>query len=138
MVEADNIFEELPKFEGFYSDKELAEFKEVLDEKFEETKLNLERSIEKVKNTGMEASGDSSYSLHMADQGTDAMEREKAFLFAQRDEKYLIQLEKAMERVKVGTFGICMTCGIKVKPARLMAVPTTVICINCKREKEKR
>jgi RNA polymerase-binding protein DksA len=138
MVEADNIFKDLPNFDGFYSKEELAGFRLAVAEKFEETKQNLEHSIEKVKNTGMEASGDTSYSLHMADQGTDAMEREKAFLFAQRDEKFLIQLENALERIKVGTFGICKSCGVKILPARLKAVPTTAICIKCKTEKESR
>lgn len=132
------IFEDLPKFDGFYDEKSLQEFREVVDEKFIETKSNLEHALEKVRDTNVEATGDTSYSLHMADQGTDAMEREKAFLFAQRDEKYLHQLEQARERIKVGTFGICRTCGIKIKPARLHAVPTTAICIDCKTKKNAR
>ena len=86
----------------------------------------------------MESTGETSYSLHMADQGTDAMEREKAFLFAQRDEKYLLQLEKASDRINGGTFGICRECGVKIKPARLHAVPTTNICIKCKTNNEKK
>jgi RNA polymerase-binding protein DksA len=138
MVEAENIFEDLDKFDGFYTDDELTKFAEIVSEKFEETRRNLKRSIEKVRSTTMEESGNTSHSLHMADQGTDAMEREKAFLFAQRDEKYLIQIEKAQERIKAGTFGICKTCGIKITPARLHAVPTTAICISCKSAKEKR
>jgi DnaK suppressor protein len=129
---ADNVFEELPKFEGFCSQKELDEYKIMLDEKFVETREKLEASMERIKATEMEATGDTSYSLHMADQGTDSMEREKAFLFAQRDEKYLHQLEKAMERVKAGTFGICRDCGVKITSPRIRAVPTTNICIDCK------
>lgn len=131
-------FESLENFKGFYSKKDLNGFKKIVEAKYEETKQNLELSIEKVKNTELEASGDSSYSLHMADQGTDAMEREKAFLFAQRDEKYLYQLEKSLKRIEVGTFGVCRECGIKINPKRLEAVPTTNICIKCKTEKEKR
>lgn len=133
-----NAFEQLELFKGFYSKKELNEFKKLVDDKYAETRENLELSIEKVKNTELEASGDSSYSLHMADQGTDAMEREKAFLFAQRDEKYLYQLQKTLKRIESGTFGICRECGIKINPKRLAAVPTTNICIKCKTEKEKR
>ena len=132
---ADNVFEELPKFDGFYSQKELDDYKSMLDEKFVETRAKLESSMERIKATEMEATGDTSYSLHMADQGTDSMEREKAFLFAQRDEKYLHQLEKAMERVKAKTFGVCRECGVKITDARLRAVPTTNICIDCKSNK---
>jgi DnaK suppressor protein len=131
-------FEKLPKFTGYYSKKDLAEFSKIIAEKFDETRHNLEDSIDKVRNTELEASGDSSYSLHMADQGTDAMEREKAFLFAQRDEKYLLQVEQSQIRLANGTYGICKSCGIKIKKERLRAVPTTNICIECKTEKEKR
>lgn len=133
-----SVFRDLPNFTGFYSKKELEEYKKLVEDKMIESKHNLEASIEKIKNTEMESTGETSYSLHMADQGTDAMEREKAFLFAQRDEKYLLQLEKASERIKGGTFGICRECGIKIKPARLKAVPTTNICINCKTKNEKK
>lgn len=133
-----NAFAELPKFTEFYTKEELAEYEKIVEERIIEAKKNLESSIEQVKNTEIEATGDSYYSLHMADQGTEAMEREKAFLFAQRDEKYLLQLDDARARLQAGTFGICRQCGIKITPARLKAVPTTNICIECKTEKEKR
>ncbi|MGD9898173.1 MAG: TraR/DksA family transcriptional regulator, partial [Calditrichaceae bacterium] len=89
--------------------------------------------------TTKEASGDhSSYSYHMADQGTDAMEREKAFLFASRDEKYLKQIDDALSRIDNKTFGICRSCGEKIGHERLEAVPTTTICFNCKVAESKR
>jgi len=133
---ADIPFEELPKFDGYYSDEKLQEFSEMVESKFVEAREQLEMAMERVESTSVEASGDSSYSLHMADQGTDAMEREKAFLFAQRDEKYLLQLNKAKERIKHKIFGICRQCGVKIKEKRMHAVPTTNICIECKSENE--
>src|SRR5258706_316262 len=52
-------------------------------------------------NSSLQASdGDlSSYSFHMADQGTDAMEREKAFLFASQEGRYLWRLVEAAQRL---------------------------------------
>jgi RNA polymerase-binding protein DksA len=129
-------FEDLPKFEGYYSEAELADFRAYVDGKLDETREELGRAIERVENTTAEAAGDTSYTLHMADQGTDAMEREKAFLFAQRDEKYLQQLQKAIERIEHGVFGICRQCGVKITEKRMKAVPTTNICIDCKSENE--
>ena len=134
---ADLSFEELDKFDGYYSEKELKSFQEMVDGKFEEARGQLELAMERVQNTNVEASGDTSYSLHMADQGTDAMEREKAFLFAQRDEKYLLQLNKAKDRIKHKIFGICRQCGKKISVKRMHAVPTTNICIECKSENER-
>jgi RNA polymerase-binding protein DksA len=83
--------------------------------------------------TNQEASGDhSAYSFHMADQGTDAMEREKAFLFISRDEKYLKQIDAALERVDNGTYGICRVTGKDIAKERLEAVPTTTISYEAK------
>ena len=135
---SETSFEQLEKFDGYYGEEDLKEFSDMLDEKFVEARHSLEMAIERVQSTSHEATGDTSHSLQMADQGTDAMEREKAFLFAQRDEKYLKQMQVAQERVKNKIFGICRDCGVKIKKARMMAVPTTNICISCKTENELR
>ncbi|RJP80185.1 MAG: TraR/DksA family transcriptional regulator [Candidatus Zixiibacteriota bacterium] len=78
----------------------------------------------------------STYSYHMADQGTAAQEREKAFLFASREGKYLSYLDRALERIKAGTYGFCQECGQPIAKARLEAVPTARMCINCKAKQE--
>jgi len=119
--------------------KDLAYFKDLLLKKRDELIKNIDylRSITS-NSTNQEASGDhSAYSFHMADQGTDAMEREKAFLFASRDEKYLKQIDAALERVKNGTYGICRVTGKDIGRERLEAVPTTTISIEAKVQESK-
>jgi len=74
----------------------------------------------------------SSYSLHMADQGTDAMEREKTFLFASRGSKFVNQLDDALARIEAKTYGVCKTCGLLVPKERLEAVPTAQTCAEYK------
>ncbi|MBI2502892.1 MAG: TraR/DksA C4-type zinc finger protein [Candidatus Latescibacteria bacterium] len=76
----------------------------------------------------------SAYSLHMADRGTDAMEREKNMLFAQREGDYLDYLEEALQRIEAGTYGVCRTCKGAIGRARLEAVPTATQCIDCKKK----
>lgn len=76
----------------------------------------------------------SAYSLHMADRGTDAMEREKNMLFAQREGDYLDYLEEALQRIEAGTYGVCRTCKGTIGRARLEAVPTATQCIDCKKK----
>lgn len=76
----------------------------------------------------------SAYSLHMADRGTDAMEREKNMLFAQREGDYLDYLEEALQRIEAGTYGVCRTCKGPISRARLEAVPTATQCIDCKKK----
>jgi RNA polymerase-binding protein DksA len=121
------------------SDKDLAYFKDLLLKKREKVAKNLTYLKDVVlDSTTKESSGDhSSYSYHMADQGTDAMEREKAFLFASRDEKYLKQIEEALERIENKTYGICRVTGKLINKERLEAVPTTTISVEAKKDQEK-
>ena len=119
--------------------KDLEYFKSLLLKKREEIVKNMEylRSVTS-NSTNQEASGDhSAYSFHMADQGTDAMEREKAFLFASRDEKYLKQIDAALERIENGTYGICRVTGKEIGKERLEAVPTTTISYEAKMQQSK-
>ena len=84
-----------------------------------------------------DSSGDlSSYSYHMADQGTDAMEREKAFLFASKDGRLLYHINEALRRIKDKKYGKCMQCGKAISSARLEAVPHARLCITCKEKEE--
>jgi RNA polymerase-binding transcription factor DksA len=86
-------------------------------------------------------SGDSdlsAYTDHMADQGTEAMEREKAALFATKEGRYLYRLEEALRRLynDPETFGSCHTCGSPVGFERLDALPHARYCIQCKKKEE--
>ena len=85
------------------------------------------------------ADGDlSSYSFHMADQGTDAMEREKQFLMASKEGRYLWHVNQALRRLYSSpeTFGKCETCGNEVGFERLDALPHARLCIACKEKEE--
>lgn len=120
--------------------EDLEFFKNLLENKRKEVLKNIEylRSVA-LDTTTQEASGDhSAYSFHMADQGTDAMEREKAFLFASREEKYLKQIDDALERIKNGTYGICRVTGKEIGRERLEAVPTTTISYEAKMMESKK
>jgi RNA polymerase-binding protein DksA len=119
--------------------KDLENFKDILIKKRDELLKNMEYLKGILNSTNQEASGDhSAYSFHMADQGTDAMEREKAFLFISRDEKYLKQIDAALERVANGTYGICRVTGKEIGHERLEAVPTTTISFEAKVNAEKK
>ena len=89
--------------------------------------------------TTKDQSGDlSSYSYHMADQGTDTMDREMAFSLASREGRYLHHLNEALERIEKGTYGICRSCGKEISRTRLEAVPNATQCISCKNAEEKK
>ncbi|HEY6219427.1 MAG TPA: TraR/DksA C4-type zinc finger protein [Gemmatimonadaceae bacterium] len=83
--------------------------------------------------------GDSgAYSFHMADQGTDAMEREKAFLMASKEGRFLWHIDEALRRLyrSPETFGKCHQCGNEIAFERLDALPHARYCIDCKTREE--
>jgi RNA polymerase-binding protein DksA len=90
-------------------------------------------------NTPQASDGDlSAYSFHMADQGTDAMEREKAFLFASKEGRLLYHIDEALRRLyrTPKKFGLCEECNDKIAHERLDALPHARLCIRCKEKEE--
>ncbi len=79
-----------------------------------------------------------SYSDHMADLGTDAMEREKMLLFASKEGRYLYRVEEALRRLykDPDNFGRCHSCGTLIDYERLDALPHARYCIDCKLKEE--
>ncbi len=78
------------------------------------------------------------YTDHMADQGTESQEREKAALFATKEGRYLYRIEEALRRLYSDPkdFGKCHTCGKTVGYERLDALPHARYCIDCKKKEE--
>ncbi len=84
-----------------------------------------------------EASGDlSSYSFHMADQGSDTMEREKNVFLVSSKSNDLYEIDQALLRIKDGKYGDCSRCGKEIEKERLEAMPHARLCIKCRQEEE--
>ncbi|MBM3278989.1 MAG: isoleucine--tRNA ligase [Candidatus Handelsmanbacteria bacterium] len=115
---------------------DLQHFKQLILAKRAEVSQDLEeRHRVSRSDEAQESSEDrSAYSLHMADRGTDAMEREKNMLLVQREGDYLDYLDEALQRIQAGTYGVCRSCKGPIARARLEAVPTATQCIDCKKK----
>lgn len=139
----------LKKVKG-YGKTDLEEFKEIIMQKRNEIIDQLQSLKEQMMDpsTGQYVNESSPYSLHMAEQGTDAMEREKLYLWAQRENKFLTYLEEALQRIDSGTYGICIDCIDEpqnlcptcplVPKDRLKAVPHTQHCLQVKQKMQGR
>ncbi len=132
-----------------YSKAELEHFKQLILDRQSEILEQLQNLRDQVLDptTGEYINENSPYSLHMAEQGSDAMEREKIYLYAQRENKFLGYLEEALKRIETGTYGLCIecidepkllcpTCPLIPKP-RLTAVPHSQLCVEIKNRQEK-
>ncbi|HHS13784.1 MAG TPA: TraR/DksA family transcriptional regulator [bacterium] len=118
--------------------REKARYKKLLLDKRMEL-LNQMAFIKDVEmeSTNRESSGDhSAYAFHMADQGTDTMQREKNFFYAQRDGRLLYHIDQALERLDEGVYGLCHSCQQPINKERLEAVPHARLCIQCKSREE--
>ena len=142
-VEVISPTKKVKKIQG-YSKKELEEFKKIIFDKRNEIIEQLQSLKDQMMDptTGQYVNESSPYSLHMAEQGTDAMEREKLYLWAQRENKFLGYLDDALQRIDHGTYGICVECIDEpqnlcptcplVPKDRLAAVPHTQHCLQVK------
>ena len=71
-----------------------------------------------------------------ADQAFDAGSEEISSQLAELEARELIQIERAIAKLKRGTYGLCEACQKKIPVARLNALPYRVSCIECQREAE--
>jgi len=118
--------------ETYLSDEELKHFEDILLKKRSEVLKDLDLLRASLSDENDDDSVNSSYSMHMADHGTETMDREQRFMFISRDEKYLSYIDKALERIKNRTYGICAMSGKPIPKARLEAVPHTAVRIEFK------
>jgi DnaK suppressor protein len=79
---------------------------------------------------GNQPSGDA------ADAAFDASGEEIASQLAELEGRELAQVERALRRLKAGTYGKCEVCATKIPVARLDALPFSTLCIKCQREME--
>ena len=115
-----------------FSDEELEHFKELILKRRKAATDDIERMRSQIDEASEQASDNTAYSFHMADAGTDAMEREKLYLMIARQQKYIGYLDRALERIKNKTYGICKVTGKPISKERLEAVPHTEISIDAK------
>lgn len=67
----------------------------------------------------------------------DLYEREKTLALIRTWENKLASIEQALRLAEKGTYGICESCGEKIDPARLKALPHTTFCVKCKSQMER-
>ncbi len=123
-----------------FTEEELRHYEELLKRRLRDAGAEMEHLEETVLNTTpRDAAGDlSAYSFHMADLGTDAMEREMAFQKAAKEGGVIKELREALKRLYRGEYGMCESCSQRIGRPRLEAVPEARLCISCKEKEERR
>jgi RNA polymerase-binding protein DksA len=120
----------------YLNDEELEHFRQLLLKRREEVLRDLDILRSSLSEENVEDSINSNYSMHMADLGTESMDREQRFMFIARDERYLHYIDQALERIRNKTYGICIKSGKPIPKKRLEAVPHTSVRIEFKQAKK--
>lgn len=71
------------------------------------------------------------------DHATEDRNRELYQLLCERDQMKLEQIHQALEAIEANTYGVCEECGDKIGKKRLIALPFTKLCVDCKSEEER-
>ena len=118
-----------------WSKKELKEFKDFIIKKRSTCIEELEESKSRAENMAQSESTNAIYSSHMADAGSDHQEIEKAYYWVSRENKFIQYLNRALEKIEQGSFGVCHSCDNLISKERLLEVPHTNSCFDCKSKK---
>jgi RNA polymerase-binding transcription factor DksA len=108
-------------------------------QKYYETLLDLrERLIAQMNGLAKESAEEmSSYSLHMADSGTDNFDRDFALSLLSSDQDAMYEIEEALKRIEKNTYGICELTGKSIPKARLEAIPWTRFTVEAQAQLER-
>lgn len=110
--------------------RKLDQFKKRLEER----QVILRRSVSRNQQDGRQSDEDTAQDI--ADRAASSYNKEFLFHQSSSDRQTLQMVEGALERIKEGTFGDCISCGREINPKRLEAVPWTRHCIECQEKLE--
>jgi DnaK suppressor protein len=112
---------------------EVTKFKKQLEEMRQKLVGSLQSSSAEVKKPD-EATG---YSQHQADQGSDDYDRKLSLELTTQEFQLLKQIDRALEKVQDGTYGICDISGEEIPKTRLEAMPYALTTVQAQEKLEK-
>jgi RNA polymerase-binding transcription factor DksA len=115
-----------------YSDKELEEFRVLIEEKIVKAKGHLELLRSSYMNDGNNGTDDTSPTFKAFEEGSETMSREANTQLAIRQEKFIRDLKNALLRIENKTYGICRVTGKLINKERLKLVPHATLSIEAK------
>ena len=115
-----------------YTLKELKEFEKLILEKRDNAQGELDFIKESLLRKNLSGTDSTQGALKTLEDGADTMEKESLSQLAGRQQKFIHNLEKALIRIKNGTYGICKDTGVLIDKKRLRAVPHATQSIEAK------
>ena len=111
--------------------KKLETFKKRLEERQRELRQAVSRTAQDGRDADLESAQD------IADRAANSYNKEFLFHQSNNDRQLLQMVDGALDRIRDGAFGQCISCGEEINPKRLEAVPWTRHCIECQERLKK-
>jgi len=115
-----------------YNDEELAEFKAIIMDKLAKAREDLKLLIEAYSNSSENDTNDTSPTFKVLEEGQQVLSKEENSGLAQRQERFIANLENALVRIENKTYGICRATGVLIGKERLRAVPHATLSMEAK------
>ena len=115
-----------------YSDKELQEFRTLIEEKIEKANADLELLKSTYMNNGNNGTEDTAPTFKAFEEGSETMSKEANTQLAIRQEKFIRDLKNALIRIKNKTYGVCRVTGNLINKKLLFLVPHATLSIEAK------
>ena len=115
-----------------YSDSELQEFKELIQEKLRSSREELQSLTSSLSNPNSNGTEDTSGAYKTLEDGSATLEKEQINQLAARQKKFIDNLEAALVRIENKTYGICRETGKLIQKERLRAVPHATLSMEAK------
>ncbi len=119
-----------------YSDAELKEFKEIIENKLKEAREDLDLLKGTLSHSDDHGTDDTGRSFNMMEDGSETLSREEVAQLAARQEKFIRNLENALIRIENKTYGVCRVTGKLIPKERLRLVPHATMSIEAKMQQQ--
>ena len=128
----------MPTKKSPFTKKELSD----LRERLEQERVELQRQASEIEESSFrtpqsELSGEVSFDEEYADAGTATFERERDLSLTNNIKDLTEKIDRALERIGQGTYGLCERCGRPIEKARIKALPYATLCIKDKQAEER-
>ena len=119
-----------------YSQKELNEFKNIIIDKLNQAKKDLDLLKSTLCYTDNNGTDDTSPTFKAVEDGSNVETKEETAHLALRQDKFITNLQNALIRIQNRTYGICRITGSLIPKQRLLSVPHATLCIDAKTEQQ--
>ena len=121
-----------------YSDSDLKEFEDLIHAKLKQARSDFDQLQRSLSYEDDNRTEDTAPTFKVMEDGSDTMSREETAQLAARQQKFIMNLENALLRIKNKTYGLCRVTGKLIAKERLRLVPHATMSIEAKNQQDQR